>query len=62
MGAYGKQPQPNNLPQLHGRSKVRKTLDTTDQRPPSRARSALAADEWTDVGLRLGDVMKFQNR
>ena len=29
MGARGKQPQPNNLPELNGRSKVRKVLDTT---------------------------------
>jgi hypothetical protein len=29
MGANGKQPQPNNHPEFHGRSKVRKLLDTT---------------------------------
>jgi hypothetical protein len=29
MGAGANQPQPNNLPQSDGKSKVRKTLDTT---------------------------------
>jgi hypothetical protein len=29
MGARGKQPQPNNLPRLLGRLKVRKKVDTT---------------------------------